>query len=213
MQNLFSVSVAVAVMDPRLDQGSLLAAEAGVVQKATASRIREFTAGRVAARVAMLAIGLPVLPVPSGPDRAPIWPQQISGSISHCLDCCVAVVAPACDVATLGIDVEACTPLDPDLFDIVFTSAEKNWLQLQAPEMQGYLAKLIFSAKETTYKCQYPLSGQVLDFQAVEINFDLKARRFGAVFKRDAAPFQTGDKLVGAFDIVDQRFLTGMSLA
>ncbi len=60
--------------------------------------------------------------------------------------------------------------------------------QLPAPGVTG---KILFSAKEAVYKCQYPLSNQFLGFHAVEV--ELGEDSFQAVFQQEAAGFQPGD--------------------
>lgn len=130
----------------------------------------EFTAGRVMARQAMGAIGLPAAAIPVAADRAPVWPEGVIGSISHCDSLCVAVVARAGDVGAIGIDAEEDTPLEQALWTEICTAPERAWLQTRPEAQRGRLAKRIFSAKEAVYKAIFPRIRKVLEFSDVTID-------------------------------------------
>ncbi|WP_084354168.1 4'-phosphopantetheinyl transferase family protein [Primorskyibacter flagellatus] len=159
--------IGVGVTDPRGMSAPLFAEEAEATRKMVEKRHREFAAGRAAARAAMAELSLPPVAIPMGADRAPIWPEGLCGSISHCAGAAVAVVAPLDRAATLGIDIEDDTPLDADLWPDILTPQEVDWLMCQPEPTRGRHAKAIFSAKEAVYKAQYPLTGRVLGFDAV----------------------------------------------
>lgn len=211
-QALFPAEVAVAVLDPRLAQGNLIGDEPQIIARAKPGRVREFTAGRVAARLAMLAMGAPARPVLSRDNRAPIWPAGIVGSISHAPACCISVIAAARNIASLGVDVEPWEPLPVDLHRTICTKGELDWLNCQHPAQRDYFAKLIFSAKECAYKSQFPLSGQILNYDAIKISLNLNRVRFSARFTQSIPPFQVGDRLSGRFAITEGLILTGMAI-
>ena len=159
-----------------LDGGlrDLLPEELPAVERAVPKRIREFASGRKLARRLLLELGLtesdgraPALP--RGADRAPIWPRATVGTISHSGRHCLVAVAHAADWRALGADVELPAPLEEKLWDIVLRPAERTWLEAQSEERRGVLAKLYFSAKESAYKCQAPLTGRLLEFTDVEL--------------------------------------------
>ena len=50
-----------------------------------------------------------------GPNRAPLWPRGIVGSISHCEGYCAVVAARQDRFAGLGLDVERGEPLGRNL--------------------------------------------------------------------------------------------------
>jgi 4'-phosphopantetheinyl transferase EntD len=157
----------IGVTDPAQD-AALWDEEAAAASRAIPKRRTEFAAGRSAARAAMAEIGFAPAAIPQGPDRAPIWPAGLAGSIAHCDTCCVSVVALQEHHAALGVDVEPATPLAPDLVAVICTPAERAWL---AGEPDPNLAaKMIFSAKEAVYKAQYPLTGKVIGFDAVTLD-------------------------------------------
>jgi 4'-phosphopantetheinyl transferase EntD len=134
-----------------------------------------------------------------GPDRAPVWPEGLTGSISHTATACVAAIGLRRDWAGIGVDLEDATPLDPLLVAEICTTAEQHWLGTQPASERGLMAKLIFSAKEATYKAQYPLSGQLFGFDVLELTLDRTTCRFNARFKTAQGPFAVGAVLGGAY--------------
>jgi len=74
------------------------------------------------------------------------------------------------------------------------------------------LAKLLFSANETAYKAQYPLSREVRDFEAIAVLPDLAAGTFAATFTRAVGPFASGTQVAGRFARAHGLILTGLTL-
>lgn len=107
--------VAVAVVDPEQVTEPLFPIEEAAVSRAVAGRRAEFAAGRQAARQALKALGYAPVAIPMAEDRAPVWPQGIVGSLSHCPAACIAVVAEAARIASLGVDIEPYDPLPEDI--------------------------------------------------------------------------------------------------
>ncbi|MFA8441782.1 4'-phosphopantetheinyl transferase [Yoonia sp.] len=169
LRKMLGPNAGIGVTDPAVPS-DLWPEETSAMSRAIPKRRTEFAAGRKAARIAMAELDLPPIAIPQGADRAPIWPKGISGSISHCAQCCIAVVAQTAHYPTIGIDVEAADPLDNDLIPVVCTPAEQVWLR-DAPDF-GLAAKMIFSAKEAVYKAQYPLTGKIIGFDAVSLIID-----------------------------------------
>jgi 4'-phosphopantetheinyl transferase EntD len=111
----------------------------------------------------------------------------VCGSISHTRQvAAVAVARVSDDTASLGLDIESDAPLRDALWHIVFTEAERRWLTSTAD------AKVVFSAKEALYKAQYPISGEFLGFDAVDVELDHAADRFAATFRVNAGPIGAG---------------------
>lgn len=204
--------IGIASRDPAVLSDTGHCAERGAVKNAVPRRVAEFHAGRAAARAAMVRLSLPPRPVPMGPDRAPVWPEGITGSISHSKTACVAAVALRRDWAGLGIDLEEATPLESSLLPEICTKAEQHWLGTQPEAERGILAKLIFSAKEATYKAQYPITKRLFGFQTLEITLDRDATRFEARFLRDEGVFVAGSLLSGAYVYAAGLLVTGMAL-
>lgn len=174
----------VAQADARYDPGALMEAERPAVARAVAKRVAEFTGGRIAARRALAVLGIDPAAIPAAASRMPLWPPGVVGSISHSGGCCVAAVARADRHRSMGVDIEAAAPLAPHLWETVCTPAERDWLLSQPAEVRGSLAKVIFSAKESVYKWQYPLTRMTLWFKDVEIDYSPVAHIFRARFTR-----------------------------
>lgn len=210
---LFPAGVAVAFSDPRADAPEVWPCEAPAIARASPRRRAEFAAGRAAARAAMTRLGACPAPVPSGADRAPIWPAGLTGSLSHNETLCIAAIAPSDTFRALGVDVEEDAGLPEDLIPAICTLAERAWLSSQPEQMRGWLARLIFSAKECAYKCQYGISGQIFDFDTLDITPDLDTGQFEATFLRGIGPFAAGTCLPGRFWRGHGVIATGMAIA
>lgn len=199
---LFPPEVAVAALDPRPPQESLLPEEEPAVARAVERRRREFAAGRAAARRAMAELGLGARPVPMGADRAPVWPEGVVGSISHSDAFCLAAVARSDQVLALGVDVEPNLPMEEDLWDSVLTPEELAWLVTRPVSKQGRLARLIFSAKECTYKCQYKITNLLFSYNNISIKIE-DEKIFSATFIQNTGYFNANDRLIGGYCKLD----------
>jgi 4'-phosphopantetheinyl transferase EntD len=135
-------------------------------------RLTEFSTGRLCAIKALELLSIRETNIPIGEDRAPIWPRGIVGSISHCDSLTGAIVAKKSDHISLGLDIEEIGRVTPDLWELVFTENEKNFLFSLSNEDQRVKSTAIFSIKEAFYKFQHPLTKTFLDFLDVEIKKD-----------------------------------------
>lgn len=179
------------VADPRADHPAFPGEQVQGVPK----RLAEFRAGRFAARAALAELGLPPRALPAGPDRAPIWPLGVQGSITHSDALCLAVVGR---VPGIGVDLEPDSPLDPTLRDLVLRPEEQGASDAEA--------KLIFSAKEAAYKAQYPITRRLFDFHTLEIT--LTPGGFAARFALPVAPLPAGAEIRGRWARVAGHVLT-----
>lgn len=159
------------------DDHPLLAGEA--IPRARPERLREFAAGRHAAR---LALGRDV-PIPRGTDLAPVWPCGWIGSITHCKMIALAAVLPSGRSKAIGIDMEDDSSIAPDVARIV------------AGVNDGHPAKAIFVAKEAAYKAQFALSGAAMNYEGFCVS--LAGDRFEARFTAETGPFAAGAVLHG----------------
>ena len=132
-------------------------------------RLADFSTGRYCAIKALEQLGIQDAIIPIGEDREPIWPEGIVGSISHCDSLTGAIVAKSSDHISLGLDIEEIGRVTPDLWDLVFTENEKNYLFRLSDEDILVQSTAIFSIKEAFYKFQHPLTKTFLDFLDVEV--------------------------------------------
>lgn len=162
------VAVAEAFDDP--PELTLFPEEEERIARAVPSRRREFGTGRWCARQAMAALGQPPAAIPAGARGAPAWPDGITGSITHCAGYRAAAVARTSEIAAIGIDAEPDQPLPDGVLGIVARPEEVTMLAgLGAPAAGLSWDKLLFSAKEATYKAWFPLTGRWLGFEDASI--------------------------------------------
>jgi 4'-phosphopantetheinyl transferase EntD len=151
-------------------EAPLLPEEEPMVARAIDRRRREVAAGRSCARRALTLLGAAPVALPAGPDRVPRWPDGVVGTITHTRDFCAAAVAWQRDLRGLGLDAErAIASSREEVMRLVATPAEARWLAHLDGGQRPLGSALIFSAKEALYKCQYPLTRQMLDFADVEL--------------------------------------------
>jgi 4'-phosphopantetheinyl transferase EntD len=106
--------------------------------------------------------------------------------MTHCAGYAAAAVGLLPRFSAIGIDAEPDAPLPDGVLDLVATPAEQARLavtQLE-PDSPNW-DRLLFSAKEAVYKSWFPLVGEWLDHQEVEILFDPQDGTFAALLRRD----------------------------
>jgi len=209
---LFPDAVEVAVTYPWEAPDGLWPDEIASLAKPVDKRLREFAAGRRAARQAMSRLGVSEAAIPQGSDRAPVWPRGVVGSLSHTDTICLAAVAHRGQFAALGLDIEEDADLPVDLWPEVLTPIETAWLSVQPDDLRGRLARLIFSAKECAYKLQYPITGKLLGFEAFDITLDVETGQVEATLTDDVAPFAARTQFAGRFAFGAGLVLTAMTM-
>lgn len=167
--------------------------------RARPARRAEFAAGRAAARRAMERLGLPPRAVPMGSDRAPVWPQELHGSISHDDGLAVAALCPR--GPDLGLDLSAAAPLESALWPEIALPGEIEATALEP----GLAARLVFGAKEAAYKAQYPRSRALLGFDAMRVQ--VMGEGLAARLLRPAGPYAAGTVFHGGWEICSGRLI------
>lgn len=158
--------------------------EAEFVARAVDKRRREFATVRLCARAALAQIGTPPQAILPGHRGAPLWPEAVVGSMTHCDTYRAAAVARSATVAALGIDAEPDLPLPTGVRETVALPQERRQLdQLSATHPYVAWDRLLFSAKESTYKAWFPLVGRFLDFDECEITLDPELGTFTSSLK------------------------------
>lgn len=163
-----------AAYGDELDGTPLHPEEEPAVARAVAKRVHEFRAGRACARDALARLGYGPAAIPRDVRYgAPVWPEGVVGSITHCEGYRAAAVARAEDVLALGIDAEPHEPLPEGVLDVILaTDRERAALAALAEAAPGtHWDRLLFSAKETVYKAWYPYHRRMLDFSEAELLF------------------------------------------
>jgi 4'-phosphopantetheinyl transferase EntD len=144
--------------------------EQALLARAVDKRRREFTTARACARTALAALGVAPAPILRGERGAPQWPPGIVGSITHCAGYRAAAAARARDVLTIGLDAEPDEVLPRGVLDAISLPGERERLGALAAAAPGPCwDRLLFSAKESTYKAWFPLTRCWLGFQDADI--------------------------------------------
>jgi 4'-phosphopantetheinyl transferase EntD len=99
----------------------------------TSERMLELKAGRYFAKRAMARFGIKDVELPIGPDRAPVWPKGVTGSITHVRDrhfgYCAAAVGLTAQFSAVGIDMEYRRDLPPEVWSTFLTSNELGQIE------------------------------------------------------------------------------------
>ncbi|GEP60130.1 hypothetical protein RSO01_72960 [Reyranella soli] len=178
LTSMLGPGIAVEVAAPTVVENQLFPDEQQHIVRAVAKRQAEFGTARVCARRALARIGMAPCSLVPHQDRSPRWPPGVRGSISHTQGCCAVALTRSPDVTGLGIDIEEDTPLQRELVPAICTPEEQQWIGRFGEDARGWLGKLLFSAKEAFYKCQYPVTRTVIDFHDVQLSVDLAAGEF-----------------------------------
>lgn len=158
------------------DAGELYPQERDEMTTFGEKRRSEFAAGRLCSKIALAEFGIVKFPLQINDDRRPCWPDGIVGSISHTHDYCAALVARATDASSIGFDVERTGRIEEELWDVLFSPREQERLRALPFARRAVNATIVFSAKESFYKCHFASSPAWLDFTDVEIDISPGAR-------------------------------------
>jgi 4'-phosphopantetheinyl transferase EntD len=183
----------VIVLDAPVDRGALAALhpqEAALTASAMPKRRHEHATGRMLAHRALAALGVPSdAPILSDDQRAPIWPAGVRGSITHC-DTRALVAVCRAEHGSVGIDVEHRAGLKRDLWESVFLAEELADLAALPDAERERRALVLFSAKESLYKAQFPISRTYMGFRALRV--EAAGGVLTCTFREDVTPFVRG---------------------
>ena len=148
---------------------NLLPLEKALVAHSVSIRKAEFGDGRWCAHQALKELGRDTgSPILRGDRGMPMWPASVSGSLTHTNGYRGAVVAPRLLVRSLGLDAEPAQPLPPEVVPTITLPSEREFLATVAAELP-YADRLIFCAKEATYKAWFPVTHRWLGFEHAEV--------------------------------------------
>jgi 4'-phosphopantetheinyl transferase EntD len=197
---LFGAHVAVRVALPGAYDAGLPPAEEACARTMVVERRREFTAGRVCARLALDDLGGPTGPIPRSPGGRADWPAGFVGSITHCSGFCCAVAAPASVLCGIGVDAEIAAPLDASVAHLVGGPDERRGWDGLASESVPDFGIVAFSIKEAIFKCLQSQGPAPLAL--TDIRFDVEERGAAAGAFRSRGPGQAARAVVRGFWIV-----------
>ena len=143
--------------------------EEALIARAVDKRRREFIGARHCARQAMQRLGVDPAPVLKGERGVPVWPNGVVGSLTHCDGYRGAVLGYSLQVRSVGIDAEPHDVLPDGVLPAVSLEQERDWLA--GTDGDVHWDRLLFCAKEATYKAWFPLTGRWLGFDDAHITF------------------------------------------
>ncbi|MEZ0364699.1 4'-phosphopantetheinyl transferase [Mycobacterium sp. pUA109] len=145
--------------------------EVPLIAKAVAKRRHEFITVRYCARLALQQLGEPPVPILKGEKGEPRWPDGVVGSLTHTAGFRGAVVGRQPAVRSVGIDAEPHDVLPHGVLDAVSLPVERT--ELAALPSDLHWDRILFCAKEATYKAWFPLTQRWLGFEDAHITFSL----------------------------------------
>ena len=203
--------------DPSLLLPGDFAASGIAPVRGVAKRQAEYLAGRLCAREALRRV-TGVASVPAvGADRAPQWPAEVSGSITHGQGWAAAIVARKECCLGLGLDVEQClaSPRAESLAAEILTENELQRLTGLAPQERAWRISLTFSLKESLFKALYPLVLKHFYFHDAEL-LSFEPQQGSAVLRLLldlSQDWPAGTELRGHYAMLDKQLLSLVSIS
>lgn len=190
------------------------------LNRAVPQRQAEFVAGRYCAGIALAHLHAGTAEIGIGANRQPLWPRGIVGSITHTRGYASAALARTDTVRALGIDTEQ--QIQPG------TAAHVSQQILAPNEASGarhgtfasteQFLTLVFSAKESLFKCLFPLTYNSFGFHAAYISPAATDARGAGVFHFELlenlnAEFRRGFSGYGQYVLQGMAVHTAVSIA
>ncbi|MGH3959178.1 4'-phosphopantetheinyl transferase PptT [Mycobacterium sp.] len=154
--------------------------EEPLIARSVAKRRNEFVTVRHCARIALGELGLPPVPILKGDKGEPCWPDGVVGSLTHCTGYRGAVVGRSTGVRSVGVDAEPHDVLPDGVLDAISLPEERR--EMAALPNGMHWDRILFCAKEATYKAWYPLTRRWLGFEDAHITFDVDPSRSAGSF-------------------------------
>jgi 4'-phosphopantetheinyl transferase EntD len=145
--------------------------EEPLIARSVAKRRNEFITVRHCARIALGELGFPPGPILKGEKGEPCWPEGVVGSLTHCAGYRGAVVGRAGVVRSVGVDAEPHDVLPDGVLDAISLPAERS--EMMALPAGMHWDRILFCAKEATYKAWFPPTKRWLGFEDAHITFDV----------------------------------------
>jgi len=155
--------------------------EEPLIARSVAKRRNEFITVRYCARLALGELGYPPVPILKGDKGEPCWPDGVVGSLTHCAGYRGAVVGRGTEVRSVGVDAEPHDVLPDGVLDAISLPEERS--QLAALPASVYWDRILFCAKEATYKAWFPLTKRWLGFEDAHITFAVDGLGTGGTFE------------------------------
>ena len=157
--------------------------EEPLVARSVAKRRNEFVTVRHCARKALGELGLPPVPILKGDKGEPCWPDGVVGSLTHCEGFRGAVVGRRSEVRSVGIDAEPHDVLPKGVLAAISLPVERA--ELAGLPDGLHWDRILFCAKEATYKAWFPLTHRWLGFEDAHVTFTVDGSGAAGTFSSE----------------------------
>jgi 4'-phosphopantetheinyl transferase EntD len=147
--------------------------ERALIARSVDTRRSEFVTARHCARMALEQLGIAPAPILKGEKGEPRWPDGVVGSLTHTRGYRGAVVGRSAVVRSVGIDAEPHDVLPDGVLNAISLPAERH--EIGALPADLHWDRILFCAKEATYKAWFPLTSRWLGFEDAHITFEVDA--------------------------------------
>ena len=176
-------------------------------------RRAEFRLGRKCAHGALLRFGLEYEPILRNPEtREPCWPNSVWGSITHSAGFAAVAVGLKKEIKGVGIDLESFSKsVDFKIRRHVCVESELEWLESLPTKQANRALRIIFSAKESIFKCIYPGTKTYLTFKDAAVSVNDTEKNFSCIiFKSFPGIMQHCFTHHGRYSEMDKMLLTSV---
>ena len=183
------------------------------LQDAIAKRKLEYLAGRLCVQYALRKLGIMPFELCNGQDRSPQWPAELVGSITHATYFSFVALASRGQVQGLGVDTEYFTKRRSmlGLAGQIAVEEEVAMAAYSGLSVEVFYL-LLFSAKESFFKCLYPKVLKYFGFDFAKLSalhFDTAdSGSFRMELLKELPPFKATFTLQGFFRIETERLHT-----
>jgi len=196
-------------------QDFLLLPEEQAIAESFGSQKRraEFTLGRIYAHRVLSRFSLESEPILRNPEtREPCWPDSVWGSITHSAGFVAVAVGLKKEIRGVGIDMESLSrSVDFNIRRHVCVDSELEWLESLPTKQANRALRIIFSAKESIFKCLYPGTKTYLTFKDAEVSLNETEKNFSFnIFKSCPVGIHQGFKHHGRYSEIDKMLLTSV---
>jgi len=160
---------------------------------ATRKRVTEFRLGRAAAHDAMTNLMPQPVKVRKAKGGEPIWPNHITGSITHTRYVAAAVLGSKNHIQSIGIDLEETRDhVNLQIAGQFSTEKEQQWIHAHDTDdtndhtHAALKLKMLFSAKESLYKAIYQWKRKALGYKSMELTDEPGSNFFRVSIRDDA---------------------------
>ncbi|MDF2644128.1 MAG: 4-phosphopantetheinyl transferase [Pseudomonas sp.] len=181
------------------------------IARSVAKRQTEFLAGRLCAREAMRQLDSRLYVPQIGEDRAPVWPGDVCGSITHSTGWAAAIVAHKAQWRGLGLDTENLLGHEraSRLAGEILTADELAAMAAAPQDQVALRVTLTFSIKEALFKALYPIVQKRFYFEDAQLVDWTESGSARLRLLTDLSPeWHAGKELDGQFALLDAHLLS-----